>query len=243
MTAYKLINVYAHLLSANNLWSTSYVHVIITFSGIFRGLKPQLHHCNIYEVPKHRILSEFMTRHWVFVYLCIIYEWKKAFVDVLQLPISSDQTDIVTTEIAGLGKNKRSLPKDSRAERQENMRERKYVQEWALRKLTRYLQLWLLPSHGISSISGQMQGRECCFSNEIIYLWKPTPAPGPKPIYQVWAAGGSSPGAINLPPVSPPPSFTTHPCPWCRFWGLFTPLPPLASQALPPHATRRCKAE
>lgn len=110
MTAYKLINIYNDLLSANNSWSTLNVNVIINFSGIFRGLKPELRRCNIYEVPKHRILPEFMTRHGVFVHLCIIYEWKKAFVDVLLLPISSDQTDIVTTEIAGLGK-KHSLPK------------------------------------------------------------------------------------------------------------------------------------
>lgn len=122
MITYKLINVYAHLLSSNNPCSTSYVHVIINFSGIFRGLKPQLRRCNIYEVPKHRILPEFMTRHGVFVYLCIIYEWKKAFVDVLQLPISSDQTDIVTTEIAGLGKNKRSLPKDLPTAQQKDRR-------------------------------------------------------------------------------------------------------------------------
>lgn len=120
-------------------------------------------------------------------------------------------------------------PAHSRAERQENMRERKYVQERALRKLTRYLQLWLLPSHGISSISGQMQGLECCFSNEIIYLWKPTPAPGPKPIYQVWAAGGSGPGAINLPPVSPP---VLHHAP--------LPLVPLLGLVRPPLAPPMC---
>ncbi len=92
---YKLINVYMRLFT-----STLNVGVIINFPGIFRGHRPQLQRCNIYEVPKHRILPEFMTRHGVFVQLCIIYEWKEAFVDVLLLPISSDQTDIVSTEIA-----------------------------------------------------------------------------------------------------------------------------------------------
>ncbi len=89
-----------HLFTSTYPWSTLNVGVIINFPGIFRGHKPQLQRCNIYEVPKHRILPEFMTRHGVFVQLCIIYEWKEAFVDVLLLPISSDQTDIVTTEIA-----------------------------------------------------------------------------------------------------------------------------------------------
>lgn len=134
----------------------------------------------------------------------------------------------------------------------ERDRERKNVQEEALRKLTRYLQLWLPPSHGISSISGQMQGRECSLSNEIIYLWKPTPAPGPKPIYQVWAAGGSGPGAINLPPVFPP---VLHhaPLPLIPLLGLaWAPLPPYPTPPCPlptpcdnnhsPPVSRQCKA-
>lgn len=84
-----------------------------------------------------------------------------------------------------------------------------------------------------------MQGWECCVSNEIIYLWKPTPAPGPKPIYQVWAAGGSSPGTINLPPVSPP---VLHhaPLPLVSLLGLIR--PPFLLVTITPHATRRRKA-
>lgn len=152
MTAYKLINVYTNLLSANNSWSTLNVNVIINFSAIFRGLKPELRRCNIYEVPKHRILPEFMTRHGVFVHLCIIYEWKKAFVDVLLLPISSDQTDIVTTEIAGLGK-KRSLPKGLLTETGEYERE-KICTRASLTK-----------THTLSPIVAAAQPRD------IIYQW------------------------------------------------------------------------
>ncbi len=84
-----------------------------------------------------------------------------------------------------------------------------------------------------------MQGRECCVSNEIIYLWKPTPAPGPKPIYQVWAAGGSGPGAINLPPVSPP---VLHhaPLPLVPLLGLVR--PPFLLSPRDNNPPRRCKA-
>lgn len=39
---------------------------------------------------------------------------------------------------------------------------------------------------------------ECLSSNEIIYLWKPMPVLGPRPIYQAWEAGGIAPGPLTF---------------------------------------------
>lgn len=72
--------------------------------------------------------------------------------DVLLLPISSDQTDIVTTEIAGLGK-KRSLPKGLLTETGEYERE-KICTRASLTK-----------THTLSPIVAAAQPRD------IIYQW------------------------------------------------------------------------
>lgn len=39
---------------------------------------------------------------------------------------------------------------------------------------------------------------ECLSSNEIIYLWKPMPVLGPRPIYQAWEACGIAPGPLTF---------------------------------------------
>lgn len=39
---------------------------------------------------------------------------------------------------------------------------------------------------------------ECLSSNEIIYLWKPMPVLGPRPIYQAWEACGYAPGPLTF---------------------------------------------